>query len=77
MPSVYEKAGPPPYGTRRKILDALRERADRHQTLELSVMLQGHCGNRPLAEAAHIEFGSWKAVMTALEKDMAKSRKAR
>lgn len=63
------QAGSPPYRNRGEMLAALRQRAGRGQSLELRDMVGGRRGDRPLAEAAHAEFGSWQAVLAALAKE--------
>lgn len=60
-------AGSPPYHTKRKCLSALRQRQKEGKPLDLPAMLTASRGDRPLAEAAHRYFGSWTAVLQALE----------
>lgn len=60
-------AGTPPYDARDKCLSALRRRRKEGKPLDLPAMLTASRGDRPLAEAAHRHFGSWAAVLQALE----------
>jgi len=59
-------AGPPPYGSRKLILAALRGRAKRGEPLDLTAMLAAHRGDLLLAEAARRHFGSWSAALAEI-----------
>jgi len=60
-------AGPPPYHTKMECLATLKRRRKEGKALDLRAMLTASRGDRPLAVAAHRHFGSWAAVLQALE----------